>query len=1147
MMRKLRWPLIAFAVACGAFYFATREDRPLEAVRSAIDADVPPIEAASQPMQVLRGGEMPVAGGSKPYFRVLEPNTGRVKYEFRADRWEPVGEQVFEMERPDIRIHTPGGQITFITAERGRLEVEGSDRRRLDPQRGWLRGNVHVIVDRSSRRWREAHPRQAARDDHPEQLVHIFLEDEARFDMERSRLTADGAIRVRSTEADVTANAGQESLEVRWNQIDNRLVFLALNHGGRMELRRGARLVDFAMPGTERDAPSSRPAQPRKRSAPPPAGTLFEAGATSASQPASSPASQPSSRPARRMDSYSAEFDGAVHVEQLAGTKVAGTLDCDRLTLSFDVGDDLKRRSGLGDDVSETPASAPNEVDDSAAASRPAASQPEAAPGDTGRLVLRWQGPMNLRPLEPEGAEPGGARFDAVATGRKVVVRDVRGMAECRRMEYRHEPGAVSFDGDEKGPARLASDDGREMTAPRIAINRSTGRAEMSGPGRMRDTGREGEWLGLAGATRGTAPKDPGFDRSADSFDIQWKQDVDISLAKLERTAIDPETGVLRTRVSERMRQARFRGDVKMQQGDRSLCGNEVLLHFGMPRRRGALADHVTRAELSGAVRLQEQEQTLTADALDVDLTITELGRNLPTRAVGRGSVLLRRPRQILRADRLDATFATATSTVDQTPRERAVLSSARAEGGVLVRDEDDPLEIDADRLDATFASAGQLATARLLGASEAMPAHARRGDYAVAGREVRVDVAAQTIIVPGAGHAGFVTDTDFDGRRLQRPVAVDIAFSDSMSLDGRANLAAFRGRIHAASQTQDLQCSRQLQMRFADLPAPAGVGAGSTAGGAAASPIGSVKISASAAPTTLVQWMRGRFISQRATEGIGPRVRKRPVQVLAEGDAVVLSSEYDEAGRLRSRMRVAGPALEADLRGERLNVPGRGSLAMEDYRARGGRGLSSRNAPRGGSNLLPGAPGVASPGGVGSEPSQTVFFWANAMSFDMREAMVRFDRAVQMIHRSGSQLVMQGDLAAAMGADVGSLRLSPGRVATLNCDDLTVQFMAQPRGAAGADDRQARAADIRFSELKRLQAVGHIYMTEGNRTLIGQELAMDLAANILTLRGAPGADAQVSDAAEATQSYKSWRGTMITWNRATGEVQALRPNVTSR
>src|SRR2546423_13597287 len=115
------------------------------------------------------------------------------------------------MDRPDMRIHMPQGEITYINAQQAEFEVANTGRKEIDPRRGRLWGGVKIILDRAPRAWREDDTNRSRldRDAHPEFLVHIDMQ-EARFDMETSRLIADGPIDVRSEEADITANKGDE-------------------------------------------------------------------------------------------------------------------------------------------------------------------------------------------------------------------------------------------------------------------------------------------------------------------------------------------------------------------------------------------------------------------------------------------------------------------------------------------------------------------------------------------------------------------------------------------------------------------------------------------------------------------------------------------------------------------------------------------------------------------------------------------------------------------------------------------------------------------------------------------------------------------------------------------------------------------------
>ena len=58
-------------------------------------------------------------------------------------------------QQPDIRIHMPGGEIAQILSQHGEFEVANTGRKEIDPKRGRLWDGVHVVVDRTTRQWRE--------------------------------------------------------------------------------------------------------------------------------------------------------------------------------------------------------------------------------------------------------------------------------------------------------------------------------------------------------------------------------------------------------------------------------------------------------------------------------------------------------------------------------------------------------------------------------------------------------------------------------------------------------------------------------------------------------------------------------------------------------------------------------------------------------------------------------------------------------------------------------------------------------------------------------------------------------------------------------------------------------------------------------
>jgi lipopolysaccharide export system protein LptA len=258
--KKITLAIVAFALAVGAFMILSRGDRSRdergpkeggEALRKFVS--MPP---STQPTRVIQDGDIPFSPGDHTLARVYDDITGRLKYQFEAKTWAPVSETDFHLEDLLIQIFMPHGEITYISADEAQITLARKGRNRVDPKSGWIRGNVKVTIDRTTSEWREANPEQADRYAHPNDLINIDMHD-AKFDMERAELVSEGAILVDSSDVRIEDVSG---LTLQWDQLDNRIDVLHFKQGGRMTLRRGGKMVDFAMPGTQRDVSDKEPA-----------------------------------------------------------------------------------------------------------------------------------------------------------------------------------------------------------------------------------------------------------------------------------------------------------------------------------------------------------------------------------------------------------------------------------------------------------------------------------------------------------------------------------------------------------------------------------------------------------------------------------------------------------------------------------------------------------------------------------------------------------------------------------------------------------------------------------------------------------------------------------------------------------------------
>jgi len=252
MQKKIILGASVFFFLVGAFYLFSYRDRAarrpsgnngVEAVRRFVSSPT------SQEARPISGSQLPLSPGGKPRIVVYDEITHRRKYQLEAEKWEPdeIGTG-FHVEKLQLQIFMPRGEITHIRADEADITVATKSRNRIEAQRGILKGHVKVIIDRTTEAWRQENPNLAAREAHPDDLITIDMES-AQFDMDRSTLLSEGSVVVDCADARIEQVKG---LSVHWDEVDNRIETLRFAQGGRMVLRRGAETIDFALPGTER-------------------------------------------------------------------------------------------------------------------------------------------------------------------------------------------------------------------------------------------------------------------------------------------------------------------------------------------------------------------------------------------------------------------------------------------------------------------------------------------------------------------------------------------------------------------------------------------------------------------------------------------------------------------------------------------------------------------------------------------------------------------------------------------------------------------------------------------------------------------------------------------------------------------------------
>lgn len=817
-----------------------------------------------------------------------------------------------------------------------------------------------------------------------------------------------------------------------------------------------------------------------------------------------------------RVNSYRAMFQGSVVVEQRQGEETVGSLKSDRLEAHFDFGKKLEERM-------RTPVA----KGDNAKADKSADKEPE----DDGQIVLIWNGPFDLHPLQVDPMQQSGKRFDVVAVGDPVVVTSRQGAAECRQLVFRNESEQVWLSGEGKDDVVLDVQQGRKLVGREIYFDKRRGLAHVEGAGYMQDKKSLEGKEALAAA----------FSNDASSVEIYWDKSVDVELGLRLVSNRNETTGELEQKNDPYLRRAWFHGDVRFRRGDEMARADDVAATFGPPVTKGAVADFIEHLDLAGSVIVANHQHQILAEDLDVDLIRTADGRNIPRSVHGSGRVTARQVRgegrfidtQLRReisADTMDVLMrelkdSVATNASDKPGALGSNVGMERldAKGNVEVRDPDHNLKISrTESMLATFNDGDQLDTLIIVSPSPDVLAQARIEDMAVHGHRIEFNMAEQSLDVPGPGKAWMVSRQDFGGRTLPKPQPVRAEWRDQLQLRLNKDYGVFVGDVRVRTDGFAMNCDK-LTIRFASV-SPIENKPDATKGGRFG---------------ILGEMLNGKPQMEWTDRIASSSERKRPVYVVAEGNANALSETYapgpndDTWGRLLSRFRIEGTQIEADLEREQMRVPSAGLLLIEDYQFDSDSHRPAAVATRG-----VGGPLMSS---VRSEgPSQTLVTWESKMDFFLDQGAVIFERDVKMDHYSGQQMALDDADFAPNGFLAGlKERLKPGRRARLDCQNLRLDFVSDQKPV-----QKSASAGSRSTDLSSIRAEGAVRLMDGEWQLLGNRLQYSRRTEDVRIDGGNGISASITR--QSSESPLEWRGDSIYWNRKTNKIEAPNARVTS-
>jgi hypothetical protein len=1041
--------------------------------------------------------------------------TGRLAQEYGAARIDPLPDEWIAMTTPWARFHPRNGRLVEMTARDGTLRVPD---RAIES--GRLEGDVRIRI----------YEAEGAGNDATTRVPSVEIEAElAEYDAATGRLDSPGRIRVRTADASFEGEDLRVVFGTDGATIERLTVERAL---GPIEIRRMAAIEDASSSPGSRTATPSRPSDRNTGKVADPAAARplkdssdADAWRARGDAPAPTPSSPPS--PVRPQDVYRVVLDRDVVIERLAvadaGASVGSRIEGDRMTLLLslasggmddafaDCGDAVRPPATIGptDTGRAVIAAAPTRAALVSSIAMSAVGQDTDTGRDAGLVRVHFAGRLVMTPAPDEAsqlADADDARLVVEGVdGRGITLHDDRQQAEgeAARLEYRVATSRVDLIGDDAHPLSLRSPR-FTLTGGRFWMDRSTNVGGLVGPGSMTfDTdgaaavqaawhaGEEGIRRGVAegvisdpilvafaaAAQTHIADDEPTADPDAPPrLEIVWEGGVDLDFQDGASDA--------------RLKQARFRGDVRVEGDEFKLGSQNLVVDFA----ESGANDDIERILATGNARVDRVGEvgSLEASAIDLGLTRTEDGRTIPRELIAQGGVAASDPSQTLWTDRLVVRFRPTPVAPDGRPGtdppaagrglagglapEASVgeveIHTVLATDGVQVR-LDEGARVFADRLDGD-ASAGTLE----LQGSDVMIV--RGNVVADRMREIRLDESNRSVRSPGPGRFRYfdevvVPDETTRIDRPQPPIRTSLAATWKEAMAYRQDPDGSRGRLDLdgdvrVRSTPDERTSDRLDARSVSLDLVHGAG--------------------------------GVRADRRDGDLLANRGDTTVERLVARGDAVLESREWKDAAKTGDPklFRVTGNLVDYRVDTGEATVEGEGGLLVHE----------PEPSPRRRAE----APVEAGFGVDGT----TRFRWKRGMTMS-REAEGRYlvvmDEDVEVLHA---------------GLGVEDQMTLTGRRLEVVVD--RVQPMPDARPARRSEGIELGGP----AEILRVRGIGAVFVRTPEHDVECEEFDYNVDTGIAILRAAPGRVVTVRSKSANTPI----RAERVQWDMRSGKLRIL-------
>lgn len=1017
------------------------------------------------------------------------PDTHRLEGIYIMPEWHKRDDGNYVAYNPCIEMRQEDGQRIYITADQAVLRVEdvgggmkvlGGRMYSTDPDNPL---SVRIYLDRSPDADRPSFTELgrtlgaeeifAILDQRSEDMVRIYVADMS-FNEDLLEIVSQGDVRVHSPEVDISGTG----MVIQWNEEPNELRLFRITDGGTMWVKNIPSDVNLlAMPGTEGAAITPETVDESPDSSADQAGDQSDGqpaeddGLAASDEPtdiaAVAPPVVPDAPPADDVAAVEAEPSAAadddaekIQVDNIYQAVFNGSVrvvsgeqrlwGADVLTLQFEWGgtaeDDADQSAG--ESTADTEAGAAPAPDASQTADGPPADGGVASPDDQAAakppekkmetVIISWSGELSATPVGYT-ADPSPRRYEMTAVGNTVHLEDPQASASCNVAKFFHPDKRGQLIGTQDNPARMYLAGGQEIISPELTFDLPSGKVNLAGPGMI---------LQASEAPDEQGPGElPQLGSLSDAGSISWGGRVEATFGTRDVMGDD---GKMESR--QYIKDARFWEDVVLTQGpaDESIAW------------QGGLADEDMPAG-----------EFLRCDEMRVWMSGGEDGSVAPDTAVAVGNVIARQGASLIRAKEVTIWF----DEVEEIDDDEQVVTRLRpaqivASGGVRITDTsnpDQPIEARAERVQSYV----QERKAILFGGPSMVAAdidpdathrdnvlagkvgHAEivQGDRRLSGMEIHLDQDTQSAVVIGEGHMRLFTDTGLSGAALAESRPVNITWRDEMRYYGKKNDANFFGDVELTSEMDSMTCQR-LRVLFEksepDEPEE--------------------DIAAADADEADDR-------SRRLGLNIERYSQRRLSMIMAFGDVVVRSRSENEQGQLLQRMQLTGERLMYDLPVRELSVFGNGTLVAEDYDVPQEDDAAAADEE------------TSDDSGSLEAPSQTAFLWTKEMRLMQLARQVTLSGDVQMIHRSGDQVVLMPGLNVPAWSDLES-----GRKSSIRCEELFAEF-AKPsirEVAASAISGDMLESGPGLGPLELFTAYRKVKMVDGPVQITGEQLTYD-------------------------------------------------------